>query len=172
MTENKRKIELMPYTPMWKQFFLQECQALEKVLRNNSINIHHIGSTAIPSIVAKPTLDVLGIVHTLDGIEAFRDEFEKVGLTWKGENGIPGRLYFVRMAKDGITHLSHVHLFERGNPLIDDHLDFKDYLNAEEEIAKEYETLKIKLKEEHGDSPELYTKAKSEFIEAVLSKLR
>jgi GrpB-like predicted nucleotidyltransferase (UPF0157 family) len=108
----------------------------------------------------------------LDGIDLFKKEFVKLGLSWLGENGIPGRLYFVRKAKDGITHLSHIHLFEKGNPLIDDHLDFRDYLNSEEKVAKEYENVKIVLKENYQDNPALYQAGKSEFIQTVLENLR
>ena len=167
-----RKIELMPYTPMYKEFYLKECKVLEKVLRSNCIDIHHIGSTSIPKILSKPTLDVLCVVHTLDGIEVFKDEFEKFGLEWKGEFGIPGRLYFVRKAADGITHLSHIHIFEKGNDKIHDHLDFRDYLIAEESIAKEYEKLKIELKEKFSDNPKAYQEGKAQFIDLILENLK
>jgi GrpB-like predicted nucleotidyltransferase (UPF0157 family) len=169
--KNKRKIELMPYTPMYKEFYLKECKALEKVLRSNCIDIHHIGSTSIPKIVSKPILDILCVVHTLDGIEIFKDEFERLGLEWKGEFGIPGRLYFVRKAKDGVTHLSHIHIFEKNNEKIHDHLDFRDYLNAEEKIAKEYEKLKLELKDKFENDPESYQRGKSDFIELVLKSI-
>jgi GrpB-like predicted nucleotidyltransferase (UPF0157 family) len=168
---SKRVVELMPYTPMYKEFYLKECKVLEKVLRSNCIDIHHIGSTSIPKILSKPTLDVLCVVHTLDGIEVFKDEFEKFGLEWRGEHGIPGRLYFVRKAQDGVTHLSHIHIFEKGNELINDHLDFRDYLNAEEAIAKEYDKLKVELKEKFSDDPSAYQKGKAQFIEMVLKSI-
>lgn len=170
-TKSERKVELMPYTPMYKEFYLKECKTLEKVLRSNCIDIHHIGSTAIPKILSKPILDILCVVHTLDGIQVFKDEFEKLGLEWKGEFGIPGRLYFVRKAKDGITHLSHIHIFEKSNDKIHDHLDFRDYLNAEEKIAKEYEKLKIELKDKFEFEPDNYSKGKNEFIELVLKSI-
>jgi GrpB-like predicted nucleotidyltransferase (UPF0157 family) len=167
-----RKIELMPYTPMFQEFYLKECKVLEKVLRNNCIEVYHIGSTAIPGIMAKPTLDILCVVHTLDGIEAFKDEFEALGLNWHGENGVEGRLYFVRLAKDGETHLSHVHIFEASNPAVADHLDFRDYLRAEEEVAKEYEKVKIEFAKRFANDPAKYTEAKSDFIQIVLKNLK
>ena len=77
MNENKRKVELVPHSPIWKKFFQKECQNLSKVLRNNIVEVHHIGSTAIPKIMAKPTLDILCVVHTMDGIDCFKDEFKK-----------------------------------------------------------------------------------------------
>lgn len=172
MNQNKRKVELVPYSPVWEKYFQKESKNLSKVLRNNLVEVHHIGSTAIPKILAKPILDILCVVHTMDGIDLFKNEFQKIGLTWKGEHGIPGRLHFVRFGSDGVTHLCHIHIFEKENTLINDHLDFRDYLNAEEKIAKEYEDLKIHLKEKNGDNPNLYQIGKNEFIETVLRNLR
>jgi GrpB-like predicted nucleotidyltransferase (UPF0157 family) len=172
MNENKRKVELVPHSPIWEKYFQKEYQTLSKVLRNNIVEIHHIGSTAIPKILAQPILDILCVVHTMDGIDFFKNEFKKLGLTWKGEHGIPGRLYFVRLGSHGVSHLCHIHIFEKGNPLINDSLDFRDYLNAEDKIAKEYETLKVLLKEKHEENPNLYQIAKNEFIETVLRNLR
>jgi len=167
-----RKVELMPYTPMFQEFYLKECKALEKVLRSNLIEVYHIGSTAIPGIMAKPILDILCVVHTLDGIDAFKDEFASLGLEWRGEYGIEERRYFVRKAKDGVTHLSHIHIFEGTNSAVADHLDFRDYLRAEPEVAKEYEKLKVELATRFEFDTQKYTEAKSEFIRIVLEGLK
>lgn len=169
---SKRKVELVPYSSFWEKVFEKEAQNLKKVLKSNIVDIHHIGSTAIPKIKAKPTVDIAVEVHTLDGIDLFSREFEKVGFTPKGEFGIPGRRYFVRYAPDGITHLTHVHVFRHSNPKVYDHLDFRDYLNSEDKVAKEYEKLKVTLKSQFSDKPELYQKGKSDFIEIVLKNLR
>ncbi|RLA66019.1 MAG: GrpB family protein [Epsilonproteobacteria bacterium] len=168
----KKTVELTPYSPWYKQFFLKECQFLKKILRRNLVEIHHIGSTSIPSILARPILDVLCVVHTLDGIDLFSHEFEKFGLHPKGEYGIPGRRYFERYAKDQITHIAHIHILERSNPKVSDHLDFRDYLNAEPEVAKEYENLKIALREHYPENPELYSAGKNEFTQTVLKNLK
>lgn len=167
MPNKKRVIELMEYTPMYKQFYLKECKVLEKVLRSNLIDVYHIGSTAIPKILAKPTLDILCVVHTLDGIPIFKDEFEKLGLTWKGENGLPGRLYLERIAPDGVTHLSHIHIYEKSDARIEEHLLFRDRLNQDEALAKKYEAKKIELKEKYADDPKSYTREKGEFIKVL-----
>ena len=171
MQMNNRKIELVAYSPAWKKYFQKEEVLLKKLLRNNLVQVHHIGSTAISSIVAKPILDILVEVHTLDGIELFRAEFERAGLVWKGEFGINGRLYFERHAPDGLSHLSHIHIFEKNSEHIKNHLDFRDYLNAEPEVAKEYEKLKISLKEQFEKSPDMYTAGKTEFIKTVLKNI-
>ena len=154
-----------------EEIFWKRRSGAKKILRNNLIEVHHIGSTAIASITAKPTLDILVEVHTLDGIQVFRDEFERAGLTWKDDFDIAERLYFVRLAPDGITHLSHIHIFDKSSEQVKNHLDFRDYLNAEPEVAKEYEKVKITLNEQSEDSPGLYTAGKNEFIKTVLKNI-
>lgn len=167
-----RTVELTPYSPWYKEFYLKECHFLEKILRSNLAQIYHIGSTSIPTIMARPILDVLCVVHTLDGIDRFSDEFKKFGLNPLGEYGIPGRRYFERYAKDQKTHVAHIHIFEINNPKVSDHLDFRDYLNAEPEVAKEYENLKIALRKHYPENPELYFAGKNEFTQTVLKNLK
>ncbi|MDD0851715.1 GrpB family protein [Halobacteriovorax sp. GB3] len=168
----KRKVELVPYSPVWKKFFEKESVALSKILRSNLVSNFHIGSTAIESIVSKPTLDVLCVVHTLDGIELFKDEFERAGFSWKGEHGLKDRLYLVRYAPDGINHMCHVHIMKKEDPRVLDHLDFVEYLNREEKVAKQYEEVKVALQRQFSESPEAYQNGKSEFISIILSNLR
>ena len=81
--KKQKKADLLPYSPAWEKYFEKEKAGLAKLLKSNLSQIHHIGSTAITSIHAKPTLDILVEVHTLDGITAFKDEFERAGLISK-----------------------------------------------------------------------------------------
>ncbi|MFT6068065.1 MAG: GrpB-like predicted nucleotidyltransferase (UPF0157 family) [Bacteriovoracaceae bacterium] len=165
------KIELVPYSPAWKKYFEKEKAGLKKLLRSNLLEVHHIGSTAISSIAAKPTLDILVEVHTLDGIEAFQDEFKRSGLIWQDDFDISERLYFIRLAPDGVTHLSHIHIFDKNSTHVKNHLDFRDYLNAELEVAKEYEKLKLTLNEQFDESSGMYMAGKNEFIGTVLKNI-
>jgi len=172
MAKNLKELLLVPHTPMWEKVFLKEKQNLESVLKNNSIEIQHVGSTAIPAVTARPIMDILCVVHTLDGIEMFLREFTKRGYTWNGDGGIPNCINFIRYAKDGETELTNVRVFENGNPLIFDYLDFRDYLIAEEEVAREFDSVKNELKKKYIENPGIYTAAKSQFIQIVLKNLR
>jgi len=161
----------VPYNPILKKYFEKEALGLKKLLRNNFVNAHHIGSTAITTIVARPTLDILVEVHTLDGIEVFQSEFESVGLIRQYDFDPEEKLCFVRLAPDGVSHLSRIFIFDKASAQVQDYLDFRDYLNAEKEVAKEYENLKITLNDKFPLSSDLYMAAKSEFIETVLKNI-
>ncbi|WP_372655594.1 GrpB family protein [Halobacteriovorax sp.] len=165
MTQSK--IQFLPYTPMYKEFYLKECKALEKVLRNNCIDIHHVGSTAISKIKAVPVLDILCIAHTLDGISIFEDEFNRLGLTLVKEEKGPERMIFERKSKDDGTVLSRIYIYEKSDPRIDDILDLRDYLNKNEEAAKSYEASKLEFSKD-ADS---YESKKSALIDVILTAL-
>lgn len=167
----QKKIELVPYSPILGKYFEKEKMGLKKLLKNNFIEAHHIGSTAISSIVARPTLDILVEVHTLDGIEIFQSEFERAGLIAIDEFDKDERLCFARLAPDGVSHLSRIHIFDKSSEQIKNHLDFRDYLIAEPEVAKEYEKVKIALNEQSLESPGLYLAGKNEFIKTVLKNI-
>ena len=168
MTKNE-VLELVPYTPLWKKYFQKEKTNLKKLLRNNLVAVHHIGSTAIPLIKARPTLDLLAVVHTHDGIEAFSSEFAKTGLKKSSLLKKEDTLFFERLSSDSSRTITSIKVLEKHKTEINDDIDFRDYLNAEPEMAKNYENLKLQLAKEGQVS--LYQAAKKEFIETVLKNI-
>ncbi len=172
MNETKRTIELVPYSAMWQKYYAKECLTLQALLRKNLIEAYHIGSTAIRDIVSRPTLDILCVVHTLDGIRSFEAEFQRVGLTFKAADLDSKRLLFIRQEEGGESELCHIHIIEKSSSLIDDYIDFRNYLNSEPKVAKEYNKLKTELQKEYANNPTLYTKGKSEFIQIILQNLK
>ena len=160
-----RKVEILPYDLVWPLRFQTEALKLADVLFPNSIAAHHIGSTAIPGLAAKPTIDILLDVIDLEALDACNDAMGRLGYIAKGENGIAGRRYFQRL--DGERHLVHIHAFKEGHPEIARHLDFRDYLIGHPQTAQAYQELKLKLASEFRASPQDYTMGKDSFIREV-----
>jgi len=160
-----RKIEVQPYDPTWPALFRKEAERLRPMLGNNLAGLHHIGSTAVPGLAAKPTIDILIVVRSHTRLDACCQELESLGYSAKGENGIPGRRYFQRLA--GEDHLFHLHAYEDGHPDIRRHLDFRDFLRVRPETARAYAALKQSLMAQYTYEPKLYTEGKSEFIQLV-----
>lgn len=166
---NNIKIELVPYNEFWEKVFEKESQNISKLLRNNLIECHHIGATAIKSIQARPTLDMIAIVHTLDGILAFKKEFSNAGFFLDDKKSSLTNYFFTRPAQEERgSDLTHVNILEQTNPAIYDYLDFRDYLNSEKEIAHEYQKLRKKLI--HDDKK--YQELKTIFITTTLNSLK
>jgi len=165
-TSNKRKIELVPGNHNWRQAFEKEARKIEKIFPNQ-VAIHHIGSTAIEGIKAKPVIDILLVVEDISIVDDCVKRMEGLGYIFRGENGLPGRRYF---EKGYPVHTHHLHVFERDSPEIERHLAFRDYLNNHPEEAQVYSALKEKLAAEYRTDPEGYTEAKGDFIRAVENK--
>ena len=108
-----RKVEVVAHDPKWHKEFEQESRHLAKALGENLKAIHHIGSTSIPGIYAKPIIDFLGEVEAIAAVDLCNPAMESIDYEAMGEYGIPGRRYFRKDNATGIrTH--HVHIFETG----------------------------------------------------------
>jgi GrpB-like predicted nucleotidyltransferase (UPF0157 family) len=110
-----RKVEVHPYNEQWKPQFDLEAAKLKGVFGNTLIDIHHIGSTAVPGLSAKPIIDLMPIVRDIQTIDALQYSMEELGYEALGENGLPGRRYF---QKGGNARTHHVHVYEKENPEI------------------------------------------------------
>ncbi len=163
-----RKVEVVPYDPQWPDVYRAEIKHLLPVIGAQVIAFHHIGSTSVPGLSAKPTIDILAEVQSLAVLDACNEAMRALGYDPKGENGIAGRRYFNKLA--GEVHLCHLHAFETGHPGLEQHLLFRDYLRAHPDTIREYEGLKLELAEKFTFDAPAYTAAKADFIESVLQK--
>ena len=164
----KRIVEIHPYDPAWAADFAAEAARLAPVFGANLVAVHHIGSTAVPGLPAKPIIDILPVVHDLALVDGLNAPMAALGYIAKGENGIPGRRYF-RKGSDA-HHTHHVHVFEASSPEIAKHLAFRDYLRAHPEDRDAYGRLKTTLAAQYRTDPPAYTEAKTEFVQAILHK--
>ncbi len=162
MTFETHAVELVEHSPEWARMAEARAAALRQIIGDNLVVIHHIGSTAIPGIKAKPVIDLLPLVKNLDALDAKQKDIEALGYEWRGEFGLPGRRYFC-MSRNG-TRLVNVHCYEEGNPGIARHLAFRDYLRAHPMVAKEYEMEKIRAAALHPDNVLSYNDAKNDWI--------
>jgi len=160
-----REVNVVSYNPDWPDQFQVEADLITDSLGENVNSVHHMGSTAIPGMIAKPTIDILLVVKSHDVLDANQQALGALGYLPKGENGIPGRRYYVRL--EGEFHRCHVHAFEEGHPEVERHLLFRDYLRSHPDEAQAYGSLKLKLVEQFPRDPQSYTEAKSEFIREI-----
>lgn len=150
----------------WALAFEREASAVMDALSDLHIELHHIGSTAIPGIVAKPVIDMLCVVPMVEDLDVRAHRLVALRYEAMGEFGISGRRYFRRDALDGArTH--QLHAFAAGSPDVARHLDFRDYLRAFPAEAAAYEALKQRLAESCGSDMRAYSDGKTEFIRAV-----
>ena len=154
-------VEVVPYNPNWPAQFEAEASILREVLGDIVVAIHHMGSTSVPGLQAKPIIDMLPEVTDLEALDALTSRFEACGYEVMGAYGIPGRRYF-RKGGDHRTH--HIHAFASGDPNIDRHLAFRDYLRAHPAVAQEYGRVKEESARRSNNDIEDYCDAKDPFI--------
>ncbi len=160
-----RKVNVVPHNPNWAAQYKIEADRIWAALNSEIINIHHIGSTAIPGISAKPVLDLLIEVISLERIDQLDEVMIALGYKPKGEFGVPRRRFFTKNDARRIrTH--HLHMFELGDSELARHLNFRDYMIAHRAEAKRYSQLKEKLAAQFPDDMDAYIAGKDVFIKA------
>lgn len=168
------EIEITDYDPRWPGLFEVEARALRDALPEILVvSIEHIGSTAVPGLPAKPVIDILVAVRSLD--EARRvavAPLEALGYAYWAENPKPDRLFFVKgLPPKEARRAHHVHIAEPGGEVWD-RIRFRDYLRSHPDEAERYARLKRDLASTHRLDREAYTAAKGDHIAGVMAKAR
>lgn len=153
-------IILTEHREEWALWYAEERDRLAALLPQQ-VRIHHIGSTAIRGIWAKPIIDILVEIPTELSMEPMRAALLRAGYTCMSEEA--GRLSFNRgYTPEGFAErVYHLHLRYAGD---NDELYFRDYMNTHPALAKEYEALKLTLRKQHEHNRDAYTAAKTTFI--------
>ncbi|MBF2028290.1 MAG: GrpB family protein [Oscillatoriales cyanobacterium C42_A2020_001] len=163
------KVEVISPDPAWQEEFQKESQQLAWAMGENIVAIHHIGSTAIPGIYAKPVIDFLIEVKSIVKTDEQNGAMTTIGYEAMGEFGLPGRRYFRKKLSPEIrTH--NVHTYEVGSPEITRHLAFRDYMIAHPDDAQQYSELKRQLAKQYPHDIEGYMDGKDEFVKMMQKK--
>ncbi|MCH5156872.1 MAG: GrpB family protein [Clostridiales bacterium] len=153
-------IILTEHNACWKDCYAEEAANLEILLPKGSI-ITHIGSTAVKGIWAKPIVDILVEVVKNINLTDVAVTLQNNGWIKMSESEQRISLNKGYAEKGFAEKVFHLHLRYIGD---NDEIYFRDYLNAHPEIAKEYETLKLKLWKNFEHDRDAYTSAKGEFV--------
>jgi GrpB-like predicted nucleotidyltransferase (UPF0157 family) len=160
-------IEQVPYDPGWKESYQKESTTLREALGDEVISIHHIGSTSIPGITAKPVIDILVGVRKIEDIDHYNDAMARIGYEARGEFGLPGRRFFVK----GVPKRKYnVHIYQADDMEMGRHLAFRDYMIDHPDDAKEYSELKQRLALQYKGDMDGYCDGKDAFVKDMEKK--
>ncbi len=167
MTPSPIKVELVPHDPRWAVMAQGEGKALATALGSTLLVVHHIGSTAIPGISAKPILDLIPVVTGLPELDIRKGEIEALSYEWWGELGLPGRRYCTRSDPRTGRRLVQLHCYVVGSPEIERHLAFRDYLRERLDIARAYDQEKAHCQRLHPNDSHAYGDCKDAWIRTI-----
>ena len=161
------EVELHRHSPRWAEMARAETARLREVMGGVILSVHHIGSTSIPGIMAKPIIDLVPVATDLGTLDASVPHVASLGYECLGEFGLPGRRYCRR--DDAMTgkRLYQLHFYATGSPEIVRHVAFADFLRAHPAIAAEYEAEKVRAAARHPNSTYDYNDAKNDWIKRV-----
>lgn len=159
------EIEVQHYQKQWPILFEIEKSNIQAILREEVIKIHHIGSTAVENLKAKPIIDMLVVVTKIERIDDYNEALINLGYTPLSENGITGRRFF-KKGENPRTH--HIRIFQQDKIYdINRHIAVRDYLRKHEVIAREYEQLKGQLAQQFPDDRQGYCDGKDAFMKKL-----
>jgi len=170
-------VEIVPYDPAWPAMFREEAEHLRACLPAGLIGrIEHFGSTAVPGLPAKPVIDILVEVRSLEDAKRLavpvleRQGYDYFWRPTRGDDTPPFYAWFIKRDAGGRrTH--HIHMLE---PHFEhwERLLFREYLIRHADVAAAYAELKVRLATEHRNDRVAYTEGKTAFIGRVMDEAR
>ncbi len=168
---NRSPPTVVAYDPTWPDTFEAAKSQIHRAIAPNIQTIHHVGSTSVPGLPAKPIIDILIGVNDWNNARVTVAPLERIGWEFRGQRGIPRRHYFVMRIPDGRrTH--HLHMLELSSAQYTEMLAFRDHLRTHPAAATEYATLKRRLADRPEPHRGAYQQAKAPFIQRILCECR
>lgn len=166
---SRASVILEEYNPSWPEKFEEEKVHLMAVAKDwHYGSIEHVGSTAVPGMVAKPVIDVMFGVKTLDESKPAIDALVKNGYEyWPYKTEVMH--WFCKPSDAFRTH--HLHLIPFKSPLWEERIKFRDLLRSNSSLATQYANLKRELAASYKEDRETYTEKKWPFIQQALRRV-
>jgi len=164
------RIEICSYSPSWPARFAEEAAAIHRVLGDGfSYSLEHVGSTAVPGLVAKPIIDIVIIVPDRERWLFLIEPLQRLGYVYWADNPDKSKMFFVKgMSPFGTGRTHHVHVHTPADARAT--LCFRDYLVGHPEEAVRYAALKRELAARFPTDRDAYTQSKAEFVREMLQK--
>lgn len=166
-------IILSEHNPVWKEnYFIEKNRIIESIGMDNIVRINHFGSTSVPNLIAKPTIDILLEIKDDADVNRVTTAMKSIGFidSPQPDNPAPHLMFLKGYTPEGFKgQVFHVHVRYGGDW---DELYFRDYLIAHPDVANEYGKLKLGLKKKFEHDRDGYTAAKTEFIREMTKLAR
>lgn len=153
-------IFLTEHKTYWTDWYNEEVARLKSMLPTDTV-YHHIGSTAVKGIMAKPIIDILIVVSSADQLKQAANVLQKHGYIIMSSTADRISLNKGYTEKGFAERVFHLHIRMTDDT---DEIYFRDYLNSHPDVAREYEQLKLRLWKDYEYNRDAYTEAKTDFV--------
>jgi GrpB-like predicted nucleotidyltransferase (UPF0157 family) len=160
-----RKYHIEPYDPSWPKEFEASARTLRAIFGNDALAIEHIGSTSVPGMDGKPTIDILILVDTIEHTKKYIPAMEAAGYEYLFGYVRPDTILF-RILRDSLL-LSNVHVYPKDHPHVHEMLALRSYLRSHPKEVEAYSNLKKELFKKYPDDYGMYRKLKDEYMKAL-----
>jgi GrpB-like predicted nucleotidyltransferase (UPF0157 family) len=160
---------VVEYDPHWPELFAELRGRLIAVLGDLALSIEHVGSTSVPGLPAKPTIDIDVVVADQSVVPDAIAALARLGYVYEGDLGVTGREAF-RNPPGVPKHHHHLYVCPADSPQLKAHLVFRDHLRTHPDAMRQYGEMKRALAGRFGEDRVGYTEAKSEFIAHVMTE--
>jgi GrpB-like predicted nucleotidyltransferase (UPF0157 family) len=162
----RSQVRLASHDPRWLDCYTAAAIDLKKCLGNRLTAIEHVGSTAVPGLDAKPIIDIMVGVASLDLPPGFMTDLERLGYEHHPADMVAGRVFLSKGPESGRTH--HLSVCEVGSHFWRRQIAFRDALRADPNLRQQYAALKQQLAQRYPRDRAAYTAAKEPFIHTVM----
>lgn len=157
---------IVSYDSKWIDQYAREIPELEVVFGRALIELHHVGSTAVPGLSAKPEIDILAIVDDLSAVDCWTSDLSQLGYK-RGGNLSSGHMFY--KCDSGGVRTKKVHVCLQGHEQIARMLTFRDCLRSHREVLLQYQELKLSLEKSNTKGISEYVEGKTQLIQNILA---
>lgn len=164
----REQVRIFPYDPKWPEKYEMERERLVALFPEAFLALEHVGSTAVPGMAAKPIVDMIGGVRSLEEADALLPVLCQNGYSTSAEFNatLADQRWLMKHAMGHRTH--HLHLLIHKGGEWRRKIAFRNSLRMNPDVARRYQELKANLAEAMGSDREAYTSAKAEFVEEIV----
>ena len=161
----KRDILIADYDPAWPNKFAMHAAIIANALGAEMVCIEHVGSTSVPSLAAKPIIDILVVVPDSANEAAYLPQLQAAGYVLRVREPNWNEHRMLRTPELDV----HIHIYAIGCPEIQRNLTFRDRLRTNVDDRKRYERVKRELAAKDWPDMNAYARAKTDVIESIIA---
>jgi GrpB-like predicted nucleotidyltransferase (UPF0157 family) len=162
METNKRNYKIILYDPQWPILFSEESERINRIVGDNILEIYHIGSTSVPGMSGKATIDILFVVDDISKIDDYISHLKTIGYTSLGSRNAENSRLFEKEVDE--QRLFIIHFYQNNHPEIFQIIAIRDYLRTHKDKADQYGEFKLALFQKFPNDYSQYRKLKDEYM--------